>query len=522
MMPQGVSPYRWWILLGLWASAVMEVLDTTIVNVSLPQMAGNLNATTQEIAWVATGYILSNVVVLPMTAFLSGRFGRRNYLIASIVLFILASFFCGTATSLGQMILFRILQGAGGAALLSTAQATLREIFPPQEQGLVQAIFLIGIVVAPTVGPTLGGWITDNYNWNWIFYINIPLGLLALLPVTAFLEDSPYSRGKRPADWLGIGLLTVGLGCLQYVLEEGNKDDWFQSELIVRLTVIAAVSLTALILWQLSPKNQAPVIDFRVLKNQQLRATLVLFLVLGFGLYGGIFLYPLFTQLVLGLTPTASGLSLMPGGFATMVSAIICGRLQGKADPRILIWIGMVLFCLSMWDLGHLSTQIATESLTLTLIIRGLGLGFLFTPINQIAFSVLKPQEVQQAAGLISLTRQLGGSLGIAILGTYLSNQTRFHAAMLSESLHVGNTALQERQSALSANLVAHGMSPTLAHGAAMGGIARQLSLQAQTMGFNDGFFLILISFALAAPIVLRFRRPVPADGGAPRGGGGH
>lgn len=329
-MATTVSPYRWWILLGLWASAVMEVLDTTIVNVSLPQMAGNLNATTQEIAWVATGYILSNVVVLPMTAFLAGRFGRRNYLIASIVLFILASFFCGTSTTLGQMILFRILQGAGGAALLSTAQATLREIFPPQEQGMVQAIFLIGIVVAPTIGPTLGGWITDNYNWNWIFYINIPLGLLALLPVTAFLEDSPFGRGKRPADWLGIGLLTVGLGCLQYVLEEGNKDDWFQSELIIKLTAVGVFSLVALVFWLLSPKNTAPVVDLKVLQNQQLRATLVLFLVLGFGLYGGIFLYPLFTQLVLGITPTASGLSLMPGGFATMVSAIICGRLQGK------------------------------------------------------------------------------------------------------------------------------------------------------------------------------------------------
>lgn len=521
-MPSTVSPYRWWILLGLWASAVMEVLDTTIVNVSLPQMAGNLNATTQEIAWVATGYILSNVVVLPMTAFLAGRFGRRNYLIASIVLFIVASFFCGTSTTLGQMILFRILQGAGGAALLSTAQATLREIFPPQEQGLVQAIFLIGIVVAPTVGPTLGGWITDNYNWNWIFYINIPLGLLALLPVTAFLEDSPFGRGKRPADWLGIGLLTVGLGCLQYVLEEGNKDDWFQSELIVKLTAIGTIALVALVFWQLSPKNTAPVVDFKVLQNQQLRATLVLFLVLGFGLYGGIFLYPLFTQLVLGLTPTASGLSLMPGGFATMVSALICGRLQGKADPRVLIWIGMILFCFSMWNLGHLSTLIATDSLTFTLVIRGFGLGFLFTPINQIAFSVLKPQEVQQAAGLISLTRQLGGSLGIAILGTYLTNQTRFHQAMLSESLHAGNAALAERQSAIAANLVAHGMSPVLAKGAALGGIARQVGLQAQTMGFNDGFFLILLSFAAAAPIVLRFKRPVPAQIGRGGGGGGH
>lgn len=522
MNQEGVSPHRWWILLGLWAAAVMEVLDTTIVNVSLPQMAGNLNATTQEIAWVATGYILSNVVVLPMTAFLAGRFGRRNYLMGSIILFIIASFFCGAATSLGQMILFRVLQGAGGAALLSTAQATLREIFPAQEQGMVQAIFLIGIVVAPTVGPTLGGWLTDNYSWHWIFYINIPLGLLALLPVSAFLEDSPFSRGRLPADWLGIGLLTVGLGCLQYVLEEGNKDDWFQSELIVRLTAIAAVCLGGLIFWLMSPKNTAPVVDLKVLKNVQLRATLVLFLVLGFGLYGGIFLYPLFTQLVLGLTPTESGLSLMPGGIATMVSAVLCGRLQGKVDPRVLIWIGMGLFCISMWDLGHLSTQISVEALTFTLIIRGFGLGFLFTPINQIAFSVLKPQEVQQAAGLISLTRQLGGTLGIAILGTYLTNQTKFHTSMLSEHIYSGNPVFQERQAAVANELVAHGVSPSMAPGAALGILTRQINLQAQTMGFNDGFFLILLSFAAAAPFVLRFKRPTPAQGGAPAGGDAH
>lgn len=513
-MDAEVSPYRWWILLGLWAAAVMEVLDTTVINVSLPQMAGNLNATTQEIAWVSTGYILSNVVVLPMTAFLSGRFGRRNYLLFSIVLFIVASFFCGASASLGQIVFWRILQGAGGAALLSTAQATLREIFPATEQGIVQAIFLIGIVVAPTVGPTLGGWITDNLSWNWIFYINIPLGLLSLMPVSAFLQDSKFSRPRKPADWLGIGLLTVGLGCLQYVLEEGNKDDWFQSELIVRLTTLASVSLIGLVLWQLSPKNPAPVIDFRVLKNQQLRATLVIFLVLGFGLYGGIFLYPLFTQLVLGVTPTTTGLSLMPGGFGTMVAALICGRLlngpRAKVDPRALIWIGMVLFGFSMWELGHLSTELGPDELTVALVIRGFGLGFLFTPINQIAFSVLKPQEIQQAAGLISLTRQLGGSFGIAILGTYLTNQTRFHQAMLSESLNAGNDAFRERQAGLAAHFVTQGLSPITANGAALGTIARQVALQAQTMAFNDSFLLILLSFAIASPIVLRFQRPRP------------
>ena len=515
------NPYRWWILLGLWASAVMEVLDTTIVNVSLPQMAGNLNATAQEIAWVATGYILSNVIVLPMTAFLAGRFGRRNYLVASIIIFIIASFFCGTSSSLGQIIFWRIVQGAGGAALLSTAQATLREIFPQKEQAIVQVLFLIGIVVAPTIGPTLGGWITDNYSWNWVFFVNVPLGCLALLPVTAFLQDSEYNKGKNvPADWLGIALLTTGLGSLQYVLEEGNTDDWFQSETITRLSILAAVSLVVLVWWQMSPKNTSPVVDFRVLKNAQLRASLILFLALGFGLYGGLFLYPLFTQTVLGFTPTVSGLTLLPGGLATMVSAMICGRIMGnpksKIDPRGLIVIGMVAFGISMWQLGHSTTQIDTQTLTSSLIIRGIALGFLFAPLNQLAFASLRPKEVQQGAGLISLTRQLGGSFGIALLSTYLSNQTKFHQAMLSESLNAGNATLMERQQLIANNLVTHGYAPPMANAAAMGTIARSVGQQAQTMGFNDGFFMILISFAIATPIILFLKKPT----GAPAGGG--
>src|SRR3954469_3842711 len=248
-----VHRYRWFILLGLITAAIMEVLDTTIVNVSLPQMAGNLGATTQEIAWVSTGYILSNVVVLPMTAFLTATFGRRNYLTASIIIFIIASFLCGISHSLGELVLWRVLQGAGGAALLSTAQATIRQIFPREQQGLVQAVFLLGIIVAPTLGPTLGGWITDNYTWNWCFFINIPVGAAALFLVSNFLHDPPnVARARTPVDWLGIILLTAGVGSLQYVLEEGNSKDWFQSMLILRLAILSGACLVTLIWWQLS------------------------------------------------------------------------------------------------------------------------------------------------------------------------------------------------------------------------------------------------------------------------------
>src|SRR3954471_601043 len=259
---EDVNQYRWWILLGLITAAVMEVLDTTIINVALPQMAGNLGATTQEIAWVATGYILSNVVVLPMTAFFTSAFGRRNYLSVSITIFVIASFLCGTSHSLGELVLWRVVQGAGGAALLSTAQATLRQIFPREQQGMVQAIFILGIIVAPTLGPTLGGWITDNYTWNWCFFINIPVGAAALFLVSNFLHDPPnVARARTPVDWLGIILLTAGVGSLQYVLEEGNSKDWFADALILRLAILSAVCIITLLWWELSKRNEHPLID---------------------------------------------------------------------------------------------------------------------------------------------------------------------------------------------------------------------------------------------------------------------
>src|SRR5437762_2095899 len=294
---EDVNQYRWLILLGLITAAIMEVLDTTIINVALPQMAGNLGATTQEIAWVATGYILSNVVVLPMTAFFTSAFGRRNYLSVSIAIFVIASFLCGISHSLGELVMWRIVQGAGGAALLSTAQATLRQIFPREQQGLVQPIFILGIIVAPTLGPTLGGWITDNYTWNWCFFINIPIGFVSMFLVFTFLHDPPGQarRGGR-IDFIGIGLLALGLSCLQYVLEEGQKNDWFNDPLITRLAITAAISLATMIWWELSPRNSAPVVDLRVLKNRDLSSGLFLFVSLGFGLYGGVYLFPLFAQ----------------------------------------------------------------------------------------------------------------------------------------------------------------------------------------------------------------------------------
>jgi DHA2 family multidrug resistance protein len=510
---QEVSRYRWWILLGLITAAIMEVLDTTIINVALPQMAGNLSATVQEIAWVSTGYILSNVVVLPMTAFLTATFGRRNYLSASIVIFVAASFMCGTSSSLGELIFWRVVQGAGGAALLSTAQATLRQIFPREQQGMVQAIFILGIIVAPTLGPTLGGWITDNYNWNWCFFINVPIGFVAVFLVMTFLQDPPGMRKKPEAiDWLGIALLIVGLASLQYVLEEGRERDWFSDVLIVRLSVIAGVSLLILIIWELSPRNEHPVIDFHVLKNRDLAGSIFLFVALGFGLYGGVFLFPLFTQNLLRFTPTETGLTLMPGGIATAAMALLCGRLlNGKeplVDARLLIYTGVAIFTVAMWQLGHLTTVAGEADARYPLIIRGLGLGFLFTPINNVAYANLKPSQAQQASGLINLSRQLGGSFGIAIITTYLDHQVALHRALLVANTYSANPELIQRQQATVGGLMAHGYTAIQAQQGALAILDQTVMRQATMLSYNDAWMLILKTFIVIAPAILILRKP--------------
>lgn len=507
------SKYRWLILIGLITAAIMEVLDTTIINVALPQMAGNLGATATEVAWVSTGYILSNVVVLPMTAFLTGVLGRRNYLSASILVFIAASFLCGISHSLIELVIWRVLQGAGGAALLSTAQATIRQIFPKEQQGLVQSIFLLGVIVAPTLGPTLGGWITDNYTWNWCFFINVPIGIVSFFLVSNFLIDPPGMKtGPGKVDFLGISLLAVGLASLQYVLEEGNQDDWFQDPMILKLAILAGVCLTLMLWWELSPRNKAPVVDFRVLKNRDLSASIFLFIALGFGLYGGVFIFPLFAQSILGFTPTETGLAFMPGGICTAVTALFCGAMlngpKARIDPRALIFLGVGLFVYAMWDLGHLSVSAGYDDVRIPLMIRGLALGFLFAPINNVAYGNIDPRIAQQASGLINLARQLGGSFGIAVLGTYLTNRTHIRRAGLVEHLYAGNSILDNRVDSIAAGFQARGMSPENAHRAAQAAIDGMVSRQGSMLAYNDCWMLILIAFILACPAIFLLRKP--------------
>jgi len=516
-----VARYRWLILLGLITAAIMEVLDTTIVNVALPQMAGNLGATHEEIGWVSTGYILSNVVFLPMTAFFTERFGRQRYLTFSIALFVVSSFFCGTSHTLIELVFWRIMQGAGGAALLSTAQATLRQIFPPEQQSMVQTLFLLGVIVAPTLGPTLGGWITDNYQWHWCFFINVPIGIASMFLVATFLKDPPGMRRREgDIDWWGIGLLAIGIGSLQYVLEQGNSKDWFSDPWILRLSVVAGVSLLSVLVWELHPRNLHPVIDLRVLHNRDLAACLFLFVALGFALYGGTFMFPLFTQTILQFTPTKTGLSLMPGGIATACTAIICGRLMAgarpKADARVLIGIGVGLIVVAMWRLGHLSVLSGDDDVRTALIVRGAALGMLFAPINTIAFTSLKPSEAQQASGLINLSRQLGGSFGIAVLASYVTMHTQIHRVDLLSHLGAGDPLVQERLKAITAGLASRGDAPVAAQQGALALLNAKVMRQAAMLSYNDAWGLLLVTFLVVAPAILLLRKPRPQMGPPP------
>ncbi len=504
-----VSAHRWWILLGLIMAAALEILDTTVVNVALPQMSGNLGATTDEIAWVSTGYILSNVIVLPMTAWLSGRFGRKRYLMTSILIFNIARFMCGVSGSLTEIIFWRLIQGAGGAALISTAQSTLVEIFPRSQLPTVQSIFGLGLIVTPTVGPALGGYLTDNYSWHMIFFIHIPLAIASLALVGLYLQDSKHQKRVNTIDFPGILMLAAGMGSLQYVLEEGERYDWFDDAWITRLAIVAFFSLVGFVLWELSARNKAPILDLRVLRDRGLAGSVVLGLVLGFGLYGGVFIYPLFVQNILGFSPTTTGLALIPGGLLTAVAVILCGRLlQRGFDARVLILVGMFVYMGAMWLLGHLTTQSGQADTQLGLMVRGFGLGLVFIPIQTVAFAGLQGAQVAQGSALYNLMRQLGGSFGIAVLNTYITNMTQYHRADIVSSLYSGNSIYQDRLSGFAGALMANGYSASAAQAGALRVLNETVQAQASVMAYNNAFILLGLTFLLAMPAVLLLRKP--------------
>ncbi len=471
---------------------------------------------------MATGYILSNVVVLPMTAFFTETFGRRVYLTGSIILFAIASFLCGISHSLVELVVWRVVQGAGGAALLSTAQATIRQIFPRREQGLVQAVFLLGPHRRADPGSDAGWMDHRQLHLELVLLHQRPLRHRLDVSREHVLRDPPgQARRQGDVDWIGIGLLIVGLACLQYVLEEGQRDDWFADTTIIRLSVISGFCLSTLLWWQLSRRNRHPVINLRVLKNRELAASIFLFVSLGFGLYGGTFIFPLFTESILGFTPTETGLALLPGGIATGITALICGRLlngeRPLADARVLIAIGVSIFLVAMWKLGHLTTDAGEGDVRVALMVRGAGLGLLFVPINNVAYASLEPRDAQQAAGLINLARQLGGSFGIAILATFVTVHTQYHRADLVTNVYAGNPIADQRVEALMTRMAANGLGPVAARQASLEILDRQVQRQASMLSYNDAWMLLLATFVAVSPAILLLRKPkgtrrMPAD----------
>jgi DHA2 family multidrug resistance protein len=467
-------------------------------------MMGNLGATLDEIAWVSTGYIIANVIVIPMSGWLSGWFGRRRYLAGSIALFVTASFFCGAATSLPGLVLWRVVQGLGGGALLSTAQATLFEVFPPEEVGIGQAIFGVGVMVGPTIGPTLGGWIVDNYTWPWIFYINVPLGIIAFFMVLAYIRDVAHQERAATVDVLGILLLTLGIGSLQWMLERGERSDWFDSDFITTLLVISVTSL-ALLVWR-ELTTPEPVINFRVLKSRQLAAGVTFGAFLGLALYGSVFVLPIFLQSLHGFTAWQTGRVILPGALASAVTMGFVGRNAARLDARVTCVIGALLFFASMYMMSIITIDASVGGLFWPLILRGVGLGLIFVPLTSATMAELKRSELAQGTGMFNLTRQLGGSLGIAIMATLLQRFTATSKALLSEHVVAGDPDVVARLSMMTRGLIARGMDPSAAKHAALALLDRQVSAQASVLAFSKIYLLSGILLVSALPMLLLFR----------------
>lgn len=503
-----LNPHRWLILFAMILASFMQVLDSSSVVPALPMMQGNLGASPDEINWVGTGYILSTVVVLPMTAWLSRKIGRRVYLLWSILVFTFASVMCGLSTTLGMLVFWRIVEGAGGASLISIGQSTLIEVFPKKQVVLVQSIFSFGIMTAPTVGPAFGGWIVDNFSWPYIFLIKFPLGLLAAYFVAKYLHDSPHKNINDTVDWVGIGLLAVGLVCMQYVLEEGQRYDWFDDPIIVKASIISFITLVFFVYWELRRKNTSPVVDLRVMKERSLAVGVLLNMLLGFALFSATYLFPVFVQGILGFTPTESGLALVPGGIVMGIAVLAGGKfMQLGVQPRNLVIFGIPIACASMWFLGHLTSLSGFDDAQFGMILRGFGLGFVSTPITIAAFAGLRGRQIASGSALLNLCRQLGGSFGIAILGSYVASQTQIHRSILVANIFSGSQPLRERIGMQAAVLSTRGIGSHTANAVAFALVNHSIQRQATTMAYNDAYLLVAMVLALLFPAVFLFKK---------------
>ncbi|HEX3757192.1 MAG TPA: DHA2 family efflux MFS transporter permease subunit [Kofleriaceae bacterium] len=516
---------KWTVAISIAFGSLMATIDTSIVNVAIPQIRGQLGASLQEITWITTGYMIAMVLVMPLTGFLGSFFGQKRVYIASLVVFTAGSVLCGTARSLEMLVLWRVLQGFGGGALQPTQQAILRQTFPPAEQGMAMAVFSMVIMIGPAVGPVLGGWITDNYSWPWIFFVNLPVGVLGIyLTFRNVIEPADVLAANRARaavarknlDWAGIALMAIAIGALQYVLEEGPQNDWYDSTAILLGTFIAAVGMVAFVIRELTAT--APVVDLRMFRDPTFASgTLIAGLVFAM-LMGSMFLLPVFTQEIMHFTATESGVVLLPRTIAMMIASPIVGRLYNQIRPSWLCAFGLVATALGCWLQADINLMTSTADLRLPLAVTGVGFAFLFVPLTTAALSNVERHELAGAAGVNSFVRQVGGSIGLSIFANLFTNYSHRAAAGLAQNVSILRPEVAAQTMMTRAAIIGHGMTPDAASALTQQTIAGRNLLQGTVIGFDKTFILQTIAFIVVIPLLLflRVKRAKAEQGPAP------
>lgn len=495
----------WLITISVMCGTFMEVLDTSVANVSLPHIAGSLSASTDEATWVLTSYLISNAIILPSTNWLSSFFGRKQLLMGCVTIFTVSSALCGAATSLEMLLAARVIQGVGGGVLQPIAQAVLLESFPRKKRGQAMAIYGMGIIVAPIIGPTLGGWITDNYSWRWIFYINVPVGVAAVFMIQAFVENPPYLQGgsQRSIDYIGFGFMALWLSTLQIVLDKGQEEDWFASSWITKFAIVSAISMILFIVQEL--RSQDPIVDLRVLKDRNFAVGVLLMMAVGAVLYSTTAQLPLFLQTLLGYPALQSGLAVSPRGLGSMISMIIVGRLVGRISSRFLLSLGFGLLSVSVYILSGLNLEIATTNVVWPNVLNGFAMGFIFVPLTTTAMGTLRRQQIGNATGIYSLMRNIGGSIGISAVTTMLSRGSQYHQAILVNHTGPYDPMFQHRFTQIR-EMLGRLSDPHHATQQAYGVIYGIVQQQASLLAFMDNFRYLTLMSLFCIPMVFLFR----------------
>src|SRR5579862_5811231 len=505
--PGGGNP--WLVALAVMLATFMEVLDTSIAAVALPYIAGSLSATNDEATWVLTSYLVANAVVLPASSWLSLRFGRKRFLIFCIALFTVSSCACGAATSLGMILIARAIQGAGGGALQPLSQAILLESFPPQKRGMAMAVFALGVVVAPVLGPTLGGWLTDTYSWRWAFYINIPVGIFAVFMISRFVEDPPYIKNAHPGklDGIGLGLLAVWLGALQIILDKGQEDDWFGATWIRWAAVTLFLALVAFLIREL--RTRQPLVDLKIFRHRNFTIGCILIGLFGASIYGLVTLLPLFYQELMGYTALAAGWAVSPRGVGAIFAMPMIGYLTAKIDNRWLIAFGFGLFGIASLWFGEVNLSIGQWTFLWAIIISGFGSGCVFVPLSTTTMAFLKNEEIGNASGLYNLLRNIGGSVGISVVNTIVARHEQLHRNELAASLRPGRISVISTLEGTQQYLTSQGASPTTALRRAYGLVNLTLNSQARLWSYVDDFRYMALSCFACIPIVFTLKKAI-------------